>query len=69
MPGRAARVEDCSLGDVRVGGRNNVLITGRDDYPVVMLANGFGRDQNMWRLVAPSLAGTDWSLLSVRARS
>ena len=44
------------MGDVRVGGRNNVLITGRDDHPVVMLANGFGCDQNMWRLVAPALA-------------
>jgi sigma-B regulation protein RsbQ len=44
------------MGDVRVGGRNNVLVTGRDDRPVVMLANGFGCDQNMWRLVAPALA-------------
>ena len=44
------------MGDVRVGGRNNVLITGREDGPVVMLANGFGCDQNMWRLVVPGLA-------------
>jgi sigma-B regulation protein RsbQ len=44
------------MGDVRVGGRNNVLVTGRDDCPVMMLANGFGCDQNMWRLVAPALA-------------
>src|SRR5580692_3021892 len=42
--------------DVRVGGRNNVLITGRDDEQVMMLANGFGCDQNMWRLIAPALA-------------
>jgi sigma-B regulation protein RsbQ len=41
---------------VRVGGRNNVLVAGRQDGPVVMLANGFGCDQNMWRLVAPALA-------------
>src|SRR3984957_21041434 len=44
------------MGDVRVGGRNNVLITGRDGSPSMMLANGFGCDQNMWRLVAPGLA-------------
>jgi sigma-B regulation protein RsbQ len=44
------------MGDVRVGGRNNVVITGRDECSVVMLANGFGCDQNMWRLVAPALA-------------
>jgi sigma-B regulation protein RsbQ len=37
-------------------GRNNVLVTGREDGPVVMLAHGFGCDQNMWRLVAPALA-------------
>nr|WP_068692040.1 alpha/beta hydrolase [Thermobifida halotolerans] len=40
--------------DVRT--RNNVTITGREDGPVVMLAHGFGCDQNMWRLVAPALA-------------
>ncbi|MFC4030235.1 alpha/beta fold hydrolase [Streptomyces polygonati] len=39
--------------DVR--GRNNVVVTGRDDGPVVMLAHGFGCDQNMWRLVLPEL--------------
>ncbi len=44
------------MGDVRVGGRNNILITGRDDQQVMMLANGFGCDQNMWRLLAPALA-------------
>ncbi|NLU72968.1 alpha/beta hydrolase [Streptomyces sp. HNM0575] len=36
--------------------RNNVVITGREDGPVMMLANGFGCDQNMWRLVTPELA-------------
>lgn len=44
------------MGDVRLGGRNNVLITGRDDCPLMMLANGFGCDQNMWRLVVPAIA-------------
>lgn len=44
------------MGDVRIGGRNNVLVTGRDDKPVIMLANGFGCDQNMWRLVVPALS-------------
>ncbi|MEE1798387.1 MULTISPECIES: alpha/beta hydrolase [unclassified Streptomyces] len=36
--------------------RNNVVVTGRPDGPVVMLAHGFGCDQNMWRLVVPALA-------------
>jgi sigma-B regulation protein RsbQ len=36
--------------------RNHVVMAGRADRPVVMLANGFGCDQNMWRLVAPGLA-------------
>jgi sigma-B regulation protein RsbQ len=40
--------------DVR--SRNNVTITGREDGPVVVLAHGFGCDQNMWRLVVPALA-------------
>lgn len=33
-----------------------MVVTGRDDGPVVMLAHGFGCDQNLWRLVAPALA-------------
>ena len=40
--------------DVRA--RNNVVVTGRRDGPVVMLSHGFGCDQNMWRLVVPALA-------------
>jgi sigma-B regulation protein RsbQ len=36
--------------------RNNVVLTGKEDGPVVMLAHGFGCDQNMWRLVTPTLA-------------
>ncbi|MFI8192100.1 alpha/beta fold hydrolase [Streptomyces sp. NPDC085946] len=36
--------------------RNNVTVTGSPDAPVVILAHGFGCDQNMWRLVVPSLA-------------
>jgi sigma-B regulation protein RsbQ len=36
--------------------RNNVTVTGREDGPVVVLAHGFGCDQNLWRLVAPTLA-------------
>jgi sigma-B regulation protein RsbQ len=35
--------------------RNNVRVTGRADGPVVLLAHGFGCDQNMWRLVLPAL--------------
>ena len=36
--------------------RNNVVVTGPEHGPVVMLAHGFGCDQNLWRLVAPRLA-------------
>jgi sigma-B regulation protein RsbQ len=39
-----------------VRSRNNVVVTGRPDGPTVMLAHGFGCDQNLWRLVAPALA-------------
>ncbi|MFE7756978.1 alpha/beta fold hydrolase [Streptomyces sp. NPDC057418] len=35
--------------------RNRVSVTGRENGPVVMLAHGFGCDQNLWRLVAPAL--------------
>ncbi|MEW2504004.1 alpha/beta fold hydrolase [Amycolatopsis sp. CA-161197] len=40
--------------DVR--SRNNVTVTGREDRPTVLLAHGFGCDQNLWRLVVPALA-------------
>ncbi|WP_159944377.1 alpha/beta fold hydrolase [Nocardiopsis sp. FR6] len=36
--------------------RNNVTVTGNADGPAVVLAHGFGCDQNMWRLVVPALA-------------
>jgi sigma-B regulation protein RsbQ len=39
--------------DVR--SRNHVWVTGRTGGPVVVLAHGFGCDQNMWRLVVPLL--------------
>ncbi|MFD5899695.1 MULTISPECIES: alpha/beta fold hydrolase [unclassified Streptomyces] len=35
--------------------RNHVSVSGRAGGPVVMLAHGFGCDQNMWRLVVPLL--------------
>ena len=41
--------------DVRA--RNKVSFTGRADGPVVMLAHGFGCDQNMWRQVTPRRGG------------
>lgn len=44
------------MSTINVGGRNNVLVTGPEGRPAVMLAHGFGCDQNMWRLVAPHLA-------------
>lgn len=34
-----------------------MTVTGRPGGPVVMLAHGFGCDQNMWRLVVPLLEG------------
>ncbi|MFF7206551.1 alpha/beta fold hydrolase [Streptomyces sp. NPDC008141] len=39
-----------------IASRNNVVVTGREDRPVMVLAHGFGCDQNMWRLVVPTLA-------------
>jgi sigma-B regulation protein RsbQ len=36
--------------------RNNVTLIGPVDAPVVVLAHGFGCDQNMWRLIVPALA-------------
>ncbi|KMO95218.1 alpha/beta fold hydrolase [Streptomyces roseus] len=36
--------------------RNNVSVTGNPQGPVVVLAHGFGCDQNMWRLTVPALA-------------
>ncbi|MFD1276292.1 alpha/beta fold hydrolase [Streptomyces kaempferi] len=35
--------------------RNKVTVTGRADGPVLVLAHGFGCDQNMWRLAVPAL--------------
>ncbi|MEI7032111.1 alpha/beta hydrolase [Streptomyces pratensis] len=40
---------------MRVRRRNHVRVSGRSGGPVVVLAHGFGCDQNMWRLVAPVL--------------
>ncbi|HUQ59476.1 alpha/beta hydrolase [Lentzea sp.] len=39
-----------------VSSRNNVTVTGREDGPAVLLAHGFGCDQNLWRLIVPALA-------------
>ncbi|WP_293237013.1 alpha/beta hydrolase [Mycolicibacterium sp.] len=39
-----------------VGTRNNVTFAGPASGPTVMLAHGFGCDQNLWRLVAAKLA-------------
>ena len=36
--------------------RNSVRVVRTDDGPTVVLAHGFGCDQNLWRLVAPVLA-------------
>ncbi|GHF00456.1 hydrolase [Streptomyces longispororuber] len=36
--------------------RNNITVTGNPAGPAVVLAHGFGCDQNMWRLTVPALA-------------
>src|ERR1044072_41853 len=36
--------------------RNHVTVTGNPDGRTVLLAHGFGCDQNMWRLTVPALA-------------
>ncbi|MFC8583951.1 alpha/beta fold hydrolase [Streptomyces sp. NPDC057217] len=36
--------------------RNNVTVTGNPHGRTVVLAHGFGCDQNMWRLTVPALA-------------
>ncbi|MFF8952529.1 alpha/beta fold hydrolase [Streptomyces sp. NPDC014940] len=41
---------------MRIRRRNNVTVTGSSDATTLVLAHGFGCDQNMWRLVAPALA-------------
>jgi sigma-B regulation protein RsbQ len=34
--------------------RNNVVVTGRPDGPVLLFAHGFGCDQTMWRQLVPA---------------
>lgn len=36
--------------------RNNVNVVGAADGPIIMLAHGFGCDQNLWRLVTAQLS-------------
>ncbi|MFE7647459.1 alpha/beta fold hydrolase [Streptomyces phaeoluteigriseus] len=38
-----------------IGRRNNVTVTGNPRGRTVVLAHGFGCDQNMWRLTVPAL--------------
>lgn len=35
--------------------RNNVKVLGRKNAPTLVLAHGFGCDQNMWRFILPAL--------------
>jgi sigma-B regulation protein RsbQ len=51
---RAPRHREDSQVDVR--SRNNVTVVGPPHGRTVLLAHGFGCDQNMWRLVVPRLA-------------
>jgi sigma-B regulation protein RsbQ len=41
---------------VNVAGRNNAVVLGNPHGPTMLLAHGFGCDQNLWRLVTPLLA-------------
>jgi sigma-B regulation protein RsbQ len=41
---------------VDVLSRNNVVVTGSETGPAVLLAHGFGCDQNLWRRIVPDLA-------------
>ncbi|MFD9123026.1 alpha/beta fold hydrolase [Streptomyces bottropensis] len=41
-----------------IGRRNNVSIIGNPQGRTVVLAHGFGCDQNMWRLTVPALVDT-----------
>ena len=38
--------------------KNNVRIVGAEDGPTIVLAHGFGCDQNLWRLIVERLAPT-----------
>ncbi len=44
------------MGRMDILRRNHVTVTGNPDGPAVVLAHGFGCDQNMWRLTVPALA-------------
>jgi sigma-B regulation protein RsbQ len=43
---------------VDVLARNNVKVSGDPAAPAMILAHGFGCDQNMWRFVAPAFEAT-----------
>jgi sigma-B regulation protein RsbQ len=40
---------------VNASARNNVNVVGPGDKPTIMLAHGFGCDQQLWRMVVPEL--------------
>ncbi len=43
------------LAGMDIASRNHVTVTGNPQGPTVVLAHGFGCDQNMWRLTVPAL--------------
>jgi sigma-B regulation protein RsbQ len=51
----SARTEGAKINTVDVQIRNNVKIVGPAAGPTIMLAHGFGCDQNLWRLVTQRL--------------
>ena len=48
-------VSNEKMWDVDARAKNNVKIVGRDGGPTIVLAHGFGCDQNLWRLVTERL--------------
>ena len=59
-----------TMSRMNVRSRNRLRISGRPGAPVVMLAHGFGCDQNIGRLVVPGrLAPEDGHARRWRARS
>jgi sigma-B regulation protein RsbQ len=54
-PTGAVGAAGATMGGMDVLSRNHVVVTGVQGAPVVVLAHGFGCDQNMWRLIVPSL--------------
>lgn len=51
------------MGGMDIARRNNVTVTGDPGGRTVVLAHGFGCDQNMWRLTAPALVAAGYRVV------